>query len=503
MKRHILLAMLVFVFAHHAAATAAIIDTTPLSSTSCDKMSVFRYLAFGLPTFLEKNLHNHAQFAVVVHNPFNIPVDILSDDAYFSEGSRVLLAYMSAYKRFSPDSSLRILLKNADNAIQELTFDSHAAHGFQSYSLRDFDAVAHKKTCSEMLDVHEMVRTAEEVRDAALIVPIFSSNKKAKRVVITGCAGFLGSALVKELLKKNYEVIGLDNGICGQMKNLHAVISDPNFSYHQHDVRVPFTIEGSVDIVLHFASIPSPAMYYVMPLETLQVGLQGTLNTLHLAQQKNARYLFSSTSEVYGNPEVNPQPETYVGNVDPAGIRSQYDESKRGAETLINLFFQSHGTDIRVVRIFNTYGPGMRLSDGRVITNFVQALMHDKPLKIYGDGTQTRSFAFVTDTIDGIIRLMENEAVGNAKTMQERVFNVGSPFEFTINELAQEVKKMGKELFNKECVIVHVEQFDSTDPLLRKPDIAKSHRVLGFAPHVTLYEGLVRTTNYFMHEEQH
>lgn len=232
----------------------------------------------------------------------------------------------------------------------------------------------------------------------------------------------------------------------------------------------------------------------------MNVGLVGTLNTLKIAHEKGARYIFASTAEVYGDPEVHPQPETYEGNVDPLGVRSQYDESKRGAETLINLFAQKYALDARIIRIFNSYGPGMRLDDGRVINSFLQSLLQDKPLIVHGDGTQTRSFCYLSDTIDGILKVAFDEDLTHAPSMQDRVFNIGNPHEISINEVAQVVQEIGRTLLHKSPSIEYIPKFDLTDPRVRCPDINKAKTRLNFDPKISLRKGLEETLYYFLRE---
>jgi dTDP-glucose 4,6-dehydratase len=232
----------------------------------------------------------------------------------------------------------------------------------------------------------------------------------------------------------------------------------------------------------------------------LLVGLHGTQNTLEVARAKNARYLFTSTSEVYGDPLIHPQPESYGGNVDCMGKRSAYDQSKRGAEVLIKLYFEHYGVDTRIARLFNTYGPGMRLADGRVINNFLESLINNTPLKINGSGDQTRSFAYVDDTIDGIFRLIDNDALCNEPHITQRVFNLGNPDEFTINELAYKVNELSKKYFNREIPIIHRENPDMSDPRMRRPDISRAQTILGFMPRVSLDEGLEKSLQFFLNK---
>jgi dTDP-glucose 4,6-dehydratase len=307
------------------------------------------------------------------------------------------------------------------------------------------------------------------------------------RILVTGAAGFLGSFLTDRLLAEGHEVIGMDNRVSGQTENLDDAFEHPEFSFYDHDVTEFIHVSGDLDAVLHLASLASPVFYRDHPIKTLKVGALGTHKTLGLAREKDAKYLFTSTSEVYGDPEVNPQPEDYRGNVDPYGPRSCYDESKRYGESLIRAYRDQHGLDVRVARIFNTYGPRMRLDDGRVIPNFVRQALTGEDLTVYGDGEQTRAFCYVSDMIDGLVALLESD-------VQEPV-NIGNPDERTINELAQVVI----DVTGSDSDITH-EELPPQDPQVRRPDISKARSELGWEPTVSLRDGLAKSIGYF--EEQ-
>ncbi len=310
------------------------------------------------------------------------------------------------------------------------------------------------------------------------------------RVVITGAAGFLGSHLADRFLADGDEVVGVDNFITGSPKNIHRLSENPRFAFVEQDVSLPVYIDGDVDGVLHFASPASPIDYLELPIQTLKVGSLGTHNTLGLARAKNARYLLASTSEVYGDPQVHPQPETYWGNVNPVGPRGVYDEAKRFAEAMTMAYHRFHGIDTRIVRIFNTYGPRMRPADGRVVSNFIMQALRNEPLTVYGDGSQTRSFCYVEDEVDGIFRLFHSDRVDPT--------NVGNPHEFTILELAEIVL----ETLESDAEIIRL-PLPEDDPKVRKPDIRVAESVLGWAPKVDLREGLQRTIPYFRAELGH
>jgi dTDP-glucose 4,6-dehydratase len=304
------------------------------------------------------------------------------------------------------------------------------------------------------------------------------------RILVTGAAGFLGSYLTDRLLADGHEVIGMDNRVSGQTENLDDAFENESFSFYEHDVTEFIHVSGELDAVLHLASLASPVFYRDHPIKTLKVGALGTHKTLGLAKEKDATYLFTSTSEVYGDPEVNPQPEDYRGNVDSYGPRSCYDESKRYGESLVRAYRDQHGLDVRVARIFNTYGPRMRLDDGRVIPNFARQALTDEKLTVYGDGEQTRSFCYVSDMIDGLVALLESD-------VQEPV-NIGNPDERTINELAQVVL----DVTGSGSDITH-EELPPQDPQVRRPDISKARSELGWEPTVSLRDGLAKSIGYF------
>ncbi|HLD86608.1 MAG TPA: UDP-glucuronic acid decarboxylase family protein [Candidatus Nanoarchaeia archaeon] len=304
------------------------------------------------------------------------------------------------------------------------------------------------------------------------------------RILVTGGAGFLGSHLCEYLLEKGHEVICMDNLITGNARNIEHLKANPNFSYIRHNVSEHITLDGPIDYVLHFASPASPVDYQKIPIQTLKVGSLGTHNTLGLALAKKAKFLLASTSEVYGDPLVNPQPETYWGNVNPVGLRGCYDEAKRFAEALVMAYHRIHHLDTKIVRIFNTYGPRMRLNDGRVVPNLIGQALRGEELTVYGDGSQTRSFCYVCDLIEGIYRLMLSK--GNDPV------NIGNPDEYTILEFA----KIVKELMSAKCEIVF-RPLPQDDPRQRRPDITKAKRELHWEPKIGLKDGLRKTIEWF------
>lgn len=303
------------------------------------------------------------------------------------------------------------------------------------------------------------------------------------RILITGGAGFLGSHLCERLLAAGHEVIGLDNYFTGRKANVEALRSNPRFELVRHDVVEPFTFE--VDRIFNLACPASPPHYQHDPIHTAKTSFLGALNCLELARRTGARVFQASTSEVYGDPAVHPQPEGYWGNVNPIGLRSCYDEGKRVAETLFMDYHRRYGLQVRIVRIFNTYGPRMHPGDGRVVSNFIVQALRGEDLTLYGDGTQTRSFCYVDDLIEGFCRLMDQDAITGP-------INVGNPGEFTMRQLADEVLR----LTGSKSRIVH-RPLPADDPRQRQPDITLARQHLGWEPHVPLAEGLQRTIDYF------
>jgi dTDP-glucose 4,6-dehydratase len=307
------------------------------------------------------------------------------------------------------------------------------------------------------------------------------------RVLITGAAGFLGSHLTDRFLADGHDVIGMDNFITGRPENLAHLAGNPRFSFVQHDVSKFIDVPGLLDGVLHFASPASPRDYLEFPIQTLKVGSLGTHNALGLAKAKGARLLLASTSEVYGDPLVHPQPESYWGNVNPVGPRGVYDEAKRFAEAMTMAYHRFHQVDTRIVRIFNTYGPRMRHRDGRVVSNFIGQALRGEPLTMYGEGQQTRSFTYVDDLVEGITRLFHRGA--------PEPTNIGNPVEFTVAQLAEHVLRMT----GSASKVVH-EPLPEDDPKVRQPDITRARALLGWEPKVPLDDGLRRTIAYFRAE---
>ncbi|MDG2303879.1 MAG: SDR family oxidoreductase [Candidatus Binatia bacterium] len=308
------------------------------------------------------------------------------------------------------------------------------------------------------------------------------------RILITGGAGFIGSHLADRLLAEGHSVIAIDNLATGHPRNIEHLAGNEQFRFIKHDVVDYLYVEGELDVVLHLASLPSPVDYLKKPIPTLKVGALGTHKALGLARAKGALFMLASTSEVYGDPLVHPQPEDYWGNVNPVGPRGVYDESKRFAEAITMAYHRYHGLDTRIFRIFNTYGPRMRPDDGRVVTNFIAQALRGEALTIYDDGSRTRSFCYVSDLVDGILRLL---ACDEAEPV-----NLGNPNEMTILEFAQTVQKLtggGSELIH----VTPTDERTKDDPQVRRPDIGRAMERLGWSPQVALEDGLSKTVDYF------
>jgi dTDP-glucose 4,6-dehydratase len=310
------------------------------------------------------------------------------------------------------------------------------------------------------------------------------SRSEPLKVLVTGAAGFLGSHLCDRLLAEGHDVVGMDNLLTGNLRNIAHLEKEPRFRFVQHNVTRYIQWDGSLDAVLHFASPASPIDYLELPIQTLKVGSLGSHNALGLALATNARFLLASTSEVYGDPQVHPQPETYWGNVNPIGPRGVYDEAKRFAEAITMAYHRAHAVDTRIVRIFNTYGERMRPRDGRVVPALIGQALAGEPMTVFGDGSQTRSFCYVSDLIDGIYRLLLSSETDPV--------NIGNPAELTVLEFARTIQK----LTGTESKIVF-KPLPVDDPKVRQPDITRAKTILGWEPKVLLEEGLLRTIEYF------
>jgi len=307
-------------------------------------------------------------------------------------------------------------------------------------------------------------------------------------IVITGGTGFIGSNLCKKLLLEGNKIICIDNNFTGSLENIQDCLENPNFTFINHNVIEPLHLENieKIDQIYNLACPASPKAYQSDPLFTLNTNILGTVNLLELAKKHNARILLSSTSEVYGDPKISPQIEEYWGNVNPVGIRSCYDEGKRVAETFMMEYKNKYGLDVKIARIFNTYGPMMNKDDGRVVSNFINQCIRNEPITIYGDGEQTRSVCYIDDLLNGLIKLMNNNITNGP-------INLGNPYELSIKDLAIEIKN----ITNSESTIIY-HPLPSDDPMKRKPDISKAKSMLGWEPSIQLKEGIEKTVDYFM-----
>ncbi len=311
------------------------------------------------------------------------------------------------------------------------------------------------------------------------------------RILITGAAGFLGSHLSDRLISEGHHVVGLDNFVTGSRENIAHLMGNPHFTFYKHDVSNYIFVPGKLDAVMHFASPASPNPqspygYFNLPIQTMKAGALGTHNTLGLAKANGARYLLASTSEIYGDPLEHPQKESYAGNVDPAGPRAVYDEAKRFAESLTLAYHRQHGVDTRIVRIFNTYGPRMDLEDGRALPNLLKQALLGQPLTVYGDGSQTRSFCYVNDLVDGIVRLLYSD--------EHMPVNIGNPIEMSILQFAESINRVTG---NKAGIVYVSGARSARDPQRRRPDITRALEILGWEPKINLDEGIARTIPYF------
>jgi dTDP-glucose 4,6-dehydratase len=311
------------------------------------------------------------------------------------------------------------------------------------------------------------------------------------RILITGAAGFLGSHLSDRLIADGHDIIGMDNFVTGNQENIAHLIGNPKFSFYRHDVSNYIFFPGTVDAVMHFASPASPNPqspygYFNLPIQTMKAGALGTHNSLGVAKTNNARFLLASTSEIYGDPHEHPQKETYAGNVDPVGERAVYDEAKRFAESLTMAYHRFHNVDTRIVRIFNTYGPRMDLNDGRALPNFLKQALLNQPLTVYGDGSQTRSFCFVDDLVDGIVKLLYSD--------EHFPVNIGNPIEMSMLEFAEIINKITG---NPAGISFVTDGRSARDPQRRQPDITRARQLLGWEPKIDAEEGVRRTIPYF------
>ena len=482
----------------------------------------FHAMVFEFPKLLERAARKKLPVVLVIPEKLD-GFGPLADEAPWIEGARTALAWASAYFRFKElgHVDVRVLQLPGKEVSPEQI--AEGVKKILSRTIRDEAPTPEAQMEARIFRLEEVLKTTripgpDLLLESRAIAEIAGAEKNdaapeiirpdlppvpdgKKRIVVTGAAGFIGINLVKKLLAEGNQVIALDNLISANKEFSSFFRNEPNFYFKRWDVAEPFDIEGPVDQVLHLASLASPPDYYGHPREALRAGLQATRETMEMARRKRAQFLFTSTSEVYGDAEVHPQPETYAGNVSPFKKRSQYDQSKRGAETLIKLYaarYAREGLDLRIARIFNTYGPFMRIDDGRVITNFIGKMLKGEPLEIYGSDKITRSYGYVDDTVDGLLKLLRTDKLEPATPIQKRVFNIGNDSEFTLRELANLVNRLGKKYLHRTVPVQTVAVKDPSDPVRRRPNLTSARVFLGYAPTVPLREGLEKTFLYFL-----
>ena len=476
--------------------------------------STFSLASFQIQSAIEE-ARNSSSLLVLCVPPVYSKTDQLGLEAAWREGARMALAWSSAAARFDSLGSIGLSILETQNFIEDIDqqvlckalekIDIDVQHNLRTIEdiqrcIISLDRLTIDPEATQLNSLEPLAFDRPEKNHLIIADSLPPLQPGQKRYLITGAAGFLGSHLAELMLQQGDQIIGIDNFCCSTNDNVERLKKYPDFFFVEWDITLPITVEATLDGVIHMASVPSPEFYYRLPKETLQTGIEGTLHCLEIARDHKARFLFTSTSEVYGDPELSPQAEDYWGNVNPIGPRSQYDQSKRGAETLISLFSQRYDLDCRIVRIFNTYGPGMILNDGRVITNFMQALIYKKPMVIHGSGNQTRSFAYYSDTINGIYSLLKNESLEQTTPLAQRVINVGSEEECSINELALMVKDVAKQILDYDADIIHVAHIDATDPRQRHPDLSRAKQLIGFTPRVCLRDGFIKTLDFFINQ---
>ncbi|MBU9888751.1 MAG: GDP-mannose 4,6-dehydratase [Candidatus Omnitrophica bacterium] len=483
----------------------------------------FHQMVFDFPKILERAAQTKKPVVLVV------PEDLdgfspLADEAPWIEGARVSLAWASAYYRFKElgNVDVRVLRvprsgvsqKQITKAVQLLTGkkikpvpgtpeEQFEARMFTLAAVLGTRKVPSKNLVLERRSLTSLDGVGSRPAERVILRPKLSRIPEGKqRILVVGGAGFIGTNLVQALLAEGHQVIVMDSMVSANPFFETIFEGDTDLHLEKWDASRPFEIEGPVDLIFHLGSLASPVDYYGKPLETMRAGLMATKEVLELARRKRARFFFSSTSEVYGDPKVHPQPETYAGAVSPFKKRSQYDESKRGAETLIKLYHERYAgaerLDLRIARLFNTYGPYMRIDDGRVVTNFIQKIFANEPIEIYGDERITRSFGFVDDTLSGILKLVRTEHLAAETPITERVFNIGNDGEFTLRALADLTNRLGEKYLKRTVPIKIVPIKDPTDPNRRRPDLTRARTRLDYKPSVSLREGFEKTFLYFM-----
>jgi nucleoside-diphosphate-sugar epimerase/transketolase/MoaA/NifB/PqqE/SkfB family radical SAM enzyme/LmbE family N-acetylglucosaminyl deacetylase/glycosyltransferase involved in cell wall biosynthesis/8-oxo-dGTP pyrophosphatase MutT (NUDIX family) len=478
----------------------------------------FNEMVFKFPRILERASKEKLPVVLIIPEKLD-GYSPLADQAPWIEGVRTALAWASAYYRTPSlgQADVRVLkvpegfedediiLRGALKLFEKKIVEGGSPEDRMAqriFSLGDLVNGEVDKVSLGRLQVkpYTMPQEPESSFSQTVVPELPELRKGQKRIVITGAAGLIGVAMIKRLLEEGHQVIALDNLSRGTGEFLTPFLDDSNFYFKNLDVSSPFDIQGPVHRVVHLASLASPPDNFKRPLETIRAGLHGTLITMDLARRKGARFLFASSSEIYGNSKVRPTPETYPGNADAYRKRSAYVQSKRGGETLMKIYADRWGqsVDLRIARIFNVYGPQMQPNDGRVVMNFIQRAMEGQPLEVYGNNQITRSFNYIDDAVDGLLRLLETDRLAPGTPLEERVFNIGNPNEITLHELARSVQALAQKLFGWLIPITVVKPLDPDDPLKRQPDITRAQTILDYVPKTSLQEGLKKTLEHFL-----
>lgn len=457
--------------------------------------------------FLLKSYKENKQ-AVIYLNNFDKCLCPWEINSLEFELNRTLMAISSSIYRTSPGIKLTVVdysngKFNKDKFLSCAKY--YAKHEDKNKDVLDIDSrqKLFKNSCVTNLkdidnyiqeDIEEIYFDNED-KVTELKSELPELNKNQRRIVVTGGSGFIGSYLCERLLNQGYQVVAIDNNFCSDKKNIKHLVNDKNFKFINFDITQKYTFDEHITDVLHFASVPSPEFYYNYPMETLKTGLDGTFYAYELAKKHDARFMFASTSEFYGDPEINPQPENYHGNVSCYGKRSQYDQSKRFAEVYLNNKAPIDNIDVRIVRIFNTYGPRMLLNDGRIVTNFIKSFLTNEPFAIHGTGKQTRSFCYVEDLVDGIIRLLDYN-FPEGSSVKDKTFNIGNNKEVSITDACEIMNRVLENRTSTKCKFTYIDPIDLDDPKQRRPDLNKSN-LLGYEPKTNFDYGFKKMFDYF------
>lgn len=467
-----------------------------------DKDLHHKEIYLELETFLKQALENNKQVALYLGTTDNCYCP-WHEKSLAQELDRTAMAIASSFYRVNPSSKIQVIeceknkfdLSNLDifkaMDFSELDFDTRVKQ-FKNECVRKLEIKRSNKNI-ELQKIDISLDDSQETLESKL--PELQVDQR--RMLVLGGAGFIGSHLVDRLLADGYQVIILDNNFCSSFDNIKHLKDNKNCAFIKWDATRNYTFNETITDILHLASVPSPEFYYQYPLETLRTGLKATEYAINLAVKHKAKLLFTSTSEFYGDPEINPQPEEYAGRVSCYGKRSQYDQSKRCAEAYLNYIADKENLDIRVVRIFNTYGPRMLLNDGRVITNFIKSFRSGEPFYIHGSGNQSRSFCYVDDLVDGIVRLLYNQFPEDS-SVKDKTINIGNDTEMSINDACFIMNEVVSKEFGRICDIKYIPAIDSDDPKQRRPDLTKSREALGYNPQKRFVDGFREMIKYYL-----